>query len=356
MDLWILNYTHECQHAHVWDEITTVCRGLVVDKDWNVVARPFDKFFNLGEPTFDGDIPLSLTEIIARHGKYTIEEKVDGSLGILFKYGNEWVTATRGSFNSDQAKRMIEIMRNSFEKTDKPLDLSSLTYGYTHLFEIIYPENRIVIDYKGEEKLVYLGSRNNETGEYIKIDILMSSFDNPKIYDHLEQNIPNAEGYVLHFDDEFRLKVKFEEYKRLHKILTGLNVHAVWEMMKKSKDMKPLEENVPEEFMIWLKSVRRDLQGRFEDIRFRSAKAFGEISKEVSIGDVDIVDFRREDYLNTQRKLFSAFSQRVRTLDPKIQGIVTMMLKGSMKEFVTQEIWDLVEPTGNVKFKEDEGE
>ncbi|MFB9080967.1 hypothetical protein ACFFWB_26745 [Flavobacterium procerum] len=48
-DLYIYNYTQNAQFERVWNEITIACRGLILDKDLNVVARPFPKFFNLGE-------------------------------------------------------------------------------------------------------------------------------------------------------------------------------------------------------------------------------------------------------------------------------------------------------------------
>jgi hypothetical protein len=74
LPLTIWNYSEKVQYEGLWDEITLMCRGLVTDKDGNVVARPFKKFFNLEEgkhtPTSDFDVYM----------------KLDGSLGILFNY------------------------------------------------------------------------------------------------------------------------------------------------------------------------------------------------------------------------------------------------------------------------------
>ena len=47
--LWIYNYTVEAQYERVWNDITLQCRGLILGHDYAVVARPFGKFFNLGE-------------------------------------------------------------------------------------------------------------------------------------------------------------------------------------------------------------------------------------------------------------------------------------------------------------------
>ena len=48
-DLFIYNYSPKAQYERVWNEVTMMCRGLILDADYNIVARPFKKFFNLGE-------------------------------------------------------------------------------------------------------------------------------------------------------------------------------------------------------------------------------------------------------------------------------------------------------------------
>jgi RNA ligase len=44
LPLRIYNYTEQCQEDGEWDEITLQARGLVVDLQGNVVARPFKSF------------------------------------------------------------------------------------------------------------------------------------------------------------------------------------------------------------------------------------------------------------------------------------------------------------------------
>jgi RNA ligase len=118
LPLTIWNYTPEVQYGQLWDEITLQCRGLIVDNEGNVVARPFKKFFNTEE------------------GKHTptpefeVFEKMDGSLGILFYYQKEWVFATRGSFTSDQSKKAYELLEK--------YPIENLDKKNTYLFEIIY--------------------------------------------------------------------------------------------------------------------------------------------------------------------------------------------------------------------------
>ena len=59
LDLWIYNYTPKCMYEKKWDNITMSCRGLILDKNGNVIARPFKKFFNYEEYLSENkDLPL----------------------------------------------------------------------------------------------------------------------------------------------------------------------------------------------------------------------------------------------------------------------------------------------------------
>ena len=75
-DLWIYNYTNKTQWEKHWNDWTLRCRGLIMDEKYNIIARPFEKFFNLGE--IDHDIP---------NLPFEVTEKMDGSLIIWFSRG-----------------------------------------------------------------------------------------------------------------------------------------------------------------------------------------------------------------------------------------------------------------------------
>jgi RNA ligase len=120
LDLWIWNYNPSVQYERLWDDITMQCRGLVTNSQGEIVARPFTKFFNYEELTPE-EIPNEY---------FDVYEKMDGSLGILFKYQNEWILATRGSFTSPQSIKGRELLEKY------PLD--KLDKNNTYLFEIIY--------------------------------------------------------------------------------------------------------------------------------------------------------------------------------------------------------------------------
>src|SRR3954469_17993310 len=143
LPLLIHNYTEKAQYENVWNAATLACRGLVVSRDGRVLARPFAKFFNHGQP---GAPELDLD------GPVAVTDKADGSLGVLFPTPDGWAVATRGSFDSEQARHATKVWRSRYAGSFQPPE------GLTLLFEIIYPGNRIVLDYGDLDDLVLLGA------------------------------------------------------------------------------------------------------------------------------------------------------------------------------------------------------
>ena len=245
LPLTIWNYSESVQYEKKWDEITLSCRGLVTDNEGNVVARPFKKFFNIEENKH------TPTE------EFDVYEKMDGSLGILFNYKGEWVLATRGSFTSDQSVKGTELLQK--------YDYNRLNPDYTYLFEIIYPENRIVCTYDFED-LVLLGMIHTKDGDEVNIhsgneDIrfknllnnlgfnIVKKYDGISDYSYLKQTISNnREGFVVKFSNGDRMKIKGEEYLRLHKIMTNLSTTGVWEVLSTGGKLEDYLKDVPDEF------------------------------------------------------------------------------------------------------------
>ena len=261
LPLSIYNYSRTCQYDRLWDGVTLNCRGLVLDNEGNVVAKPFPKFFNMEELS-DTEIPKESFEVF---------EKMDGSLGIFFHYEGEWYMATRGSFTSEQSIKGMEIAKR------EGLDRKCVP-GFTYLFEIIYPENRIVVDYGTDERLVLLSIVNPEGNEIPYNEIEMDGWDIVNRYDGvndfktLKEMISNdAEGYVIRFSRGMRMKIKGDEYVRLHKILTNFSTTDIWELMRTKGNMNEFLERVPDEFDNWVKGVVSDLNDKFYKLQNKAA-------------------------------------------------------------------------------------
>lgn len=120
----IYNYSRKCQFNKSWDDITLNMRGTILDNKGNLIASAFSEFFNYEE----------VIEKIPTKGDYVyVQEKMDGSLGILFYYNNEWHLATKGSFTSEQAKKGMEILKKKYKFFDQ-IFMKHVTY----MVEIIY--------------------------------------------------------------------------------------------------------------------------------------------------------------------------------------------------------------------------
>ncbi len=255
-DLFIYNYTAKAQYERVWNDITLACRGLILDGNYNVVARPFEKFFNLGE----------MENQVVPNEAFEVFEKVDGSLGILYFVDNEAFIATRGSFVSDQAVKATWILQSKYADILRGCDKSK-----TYLFEIIYPENRIVVDYGGMEDLILTAIIDNETGADMPlVDIgfpVVKQYQGIKDISVLKQlEETNREGFVIKYKNGLRLKVKFAEYLRIHRIVTQVSNVSLWEYLSADMPFDEILDRVPDEFYDWVKATSADLVAQFSEI------------------------------------------------------------------------------------------
>ena len=335
LPLSIYNYSRECQYNKEWDDITLNCRGLVLDTEGNVIAKPFPKFFNYEEHTAEGSkLPLIPNE------NFEVYEKMDGSLGIFFYYGGEWHMATRGSFTSEQAIKGMEMMKKyNFEK---------LHTDYTYLFEIIYNENRIVCNYNFED-IVLLGIINTKTGnevnlyndsEDIRIKNIISNigFRIVTLYktwgedwETLKKEISkDNEGYVIRFSGGMRMKIKGDEYVRLHRILTNFSTKDIWELLKNGEPLEPFLDRVPDEFDAWVKEVVRDLQTRYDSI----------------LNDYQTILF---NIWHPDKKLFAEYAKRY-----PHPSLLFSMYDNKKNKCGYDYIWKLLKPKYEKPFKKDE--
>jgi RNA ligase len=269
LPLTIWNYTEKVQYESLWDEVTLATRGLVTDSSGRVVARPFSKFFNLEEGKHQ---PTQEFEVF---------EKMDGSLGIVFVWEGQVVYATRGSFASDQAKWMATW-------GDRYNFSNILVEGYTYLFEIIYPENMIVVNYGGESRLVLLGVIKTDTGEETSwSDLsLVDGWDLVKRYDGVSDYTllkgmveSNREGFVVRFSNGNRVKIKGEEYLRLHRIMTNLSTTAIWEVLSGGGDVLSTLTDIPDEFYDKIHQYSNELMDKYTKLEDEYIWIFELLSK-----------------------------------------------------------------------------
>lgn len=374
-DLLIYNYSPQAQYSKRWNEATLTCRGLILDNSYGIVARPFRKFFNYTEvatPKFVWGSPA------------TLYEKLDGSLGIIYPFDGGYQVATRGSFVSDQASWASDHLVTSWPNFSQPV-------GVTTLVEIIYPDNRIVVDYKGESKLVLLGAVDNETG----VDIPVWEIDwwDGEVAEHYGHHSIDA-AYSLATGNDFvaregvvavwyrpgkpayRLKIKHPEYLRLHRLLTGVSNRTVWlylavsnlkagghtdkkqlcktlkhnpEQIQEILDVSgdPLEsllDNVPDEFYDWVTKTRTSLEDEFHQTLNFAYDVFWDCIKPFTL-DLNSLPAAMEYCKKAGRKEFVA---AVDNCGMKFPGLVFGILDG---RDITPEIWKMIKPERQLPFQ-----
>ena len=315
LPLTIWNYTEKVQYENLWDEVTLMCRGLVTDNKGDIVATPFQKFFNIEEGKFEP------TE------KFEVYEKMDGSLGIVFWYEGKWILATRGSFTSDQAIKGTEIL--------KKYNTDILFRHMTFCFEIIYKENRIVLDYGEDEKLVMLGAFDRWGKDYDISDWDEWGFDVVKKYDGIKDFKElkamvkdDQEGFVVKFSNGDRIKVKGVEYLRLHKIMTNVTTTGVWEYLKNGEDVMELLKDVPDEFYKKIQNYVKDLRYSYFQISEDAGKKFdGKMYGKYN--DKEPIEDRKE------------YAEWVFTQPKHMSGILFRMFD---KKDYSEIIWNIIRP------------
>jgi RNA ligase len=318
-DLLIWNYTPQCQFARAWDEVTMQSRGLITTSDGTIIGRAFPKFFNIEEHT---SLPLE---------PFKVTEKMDGSLLIVTTYQGKVITATRGSFASEQAEMARTIIQKRYSA------FTFLPY-YTYLFEVLYSGNRIVVDYGDMEDIVLLAVIHTETSTEHDIHdpawVHMWPFPVVRHYDGITDiatlkglEEPNKEGFVIRFESGLRVKAKFAEYVRLHKLLTQCNARLLWERLRDNQPIDDLLERVPDEFFAWIKTTCGALQSQYSAIEQASLEVVAQV-----------------------QELPSRKEQAVIVCHSQYSGVVFKMLD---KKPYADVIWKMLKPAAERPFRED---
>jgi len=214
------------------------CRGIKFDLDGKLLARPYHKFFNLGEKE------STQMDVLSKAGKFRedfiIMPKLDGSMIHPILWDDEVWYCTRMGL-TDVAYQAASFVGDKLDPEyeskkwylDFCYDLAHRTL--TPIFEWCSRKQRIVLDYPRDE-LVLTAIRVNETGEYLtrsKMRALAEPYKIPMVglydgsWEGIEkfskevQDIENAEGYVIRWDDDM-VKMKGEWYLRIHRAKDGL--------------------------------------------------------------------------------------------------------------------------------------
>ena len=340
-NLYLYNYNQKTTFERYWNLYTLSCRGLVIDtKAKKIIALPFAKFFNYRELENTRYYQLS-TAINNRN--FDVYEKLDGSLAIGFVYNEQIHWCTRGSFESEQANYLNRYFRNNYTENE----LEDIAFDYTNmtlLAEVIYPDNKIVVDYGGKHRMPLLAIIRNKDGKFLpyadvcheasllKVECVKKYSHYASLHEIVKESSTwthNTEGVVIVYDNGKRIKVKGEQYLTVHKLLYSASVKSKVQAWKDGTT-KELLMGIPEEFRKDYEDLIKLLNLKLENF----IKTINKYYKEILLRELP-------------RKNIFGVCQKYYNLNPFETSLIFKLLDGediteSVREYIYKNYSDFV--------------
>jgi len=220
-------------------------RGLVLDMDKEQpVIVPFKKFRNLNE-TEEYHLH-NIEEMAYNTYDFEISEKLDGSMISVAMYEGKLVVAT-GHHLDPKISMQIGLAEKYI--TQGITDMITSNPDKTFIFELLDRHDPHIVSYKGKDFGLHLiGIRDNKTGHensYLSVQDIANKYKVKTTgiiygkYGHYpKENLKNLwavleklskpqkdlkEGYVVKMDN-FRFKIKYDDYIKVFKTLPGNSV------------------------------------------------------------------------------------------------------------------------------------
>lgn len=222
LDPWEAGLSHDEVHRRL---LRLECRGIKFYPDGYLAARPFHKFFNIGEKEWTQPHVIDWSE------KFVIFEKLDGSMIHPLWLDGEMYFATRMGITEiaeDAKAYALSVANRDYYGLCKVCDYNECT----PLFEWCTsdPYKRIVIKHP-EDKLILTAIRFNRSGQYASraaVEELGKQFCIPVVEQYVgdwggierflahTKALVDSEGYVIDFDGT-KYKTKGDWYLAIHR-------------------------------------------------------------------------------------------------------------------------------------------
>lgn len=268
------------------NKIVRESRGIILDSDddYNIVARPFDKFFNYAEGFAD---PIDWNDA-------TIYEKIDGSIMCLYHYDNAWHVSSSGTPNAGRNVNGFDFtFADLFWKTFNKyhVNLPNPDCDFCFMFELTSPYNKVVVKHM-TESLTLIGARHLLTQEEVSVDVaskflpripVVKSFkmkDLNEVLNCLPDLDPlSQEGYVVCNNSQVnsngnfnRIKIKSPKYVALHHLRDGLNSKKNLTQIVRTGEISEIIAHFPE-----FNVILTDIKAKYDDLISEIEKDYQEI-------------------------------------------------------------------------------
>ena len=263
-------------------------RGITFREDTGeIIALPLHKFWNLNENEYTQLDKLQNKNILR------VTEKYDGSLVYFFMLNNKLYCKTKLNSFAEQANWAMNIVNNN--KILKSSIIELIKNNYTPMFELISPRNQVVIPYT-EEKLKYIGARNmiNGTYNFNYIEgcdpVAEISIDDINVIVNTVKNYYGHEGFVVVFNDHDMIKIKNEEYLKLHRVKSNIlneNTVARLALDEELDDIKNSLFSAELDILEYVCDLEKKVLNSYNNF-IRNARKFYELNKNLTRKDYAI--------------------------------------------------------------------
>ena len=226
-DLTIFNYMPGCDFSN---PLVCEARGIIINRNLDVVCWPFRKFFNVQE-FYAANIDWSTARV---------QDKIDGS---IIKLWYNWLTLSwqLSTMSVIDAKESTLLNGKNFDDLFKSaVNYSDIKWNYlnrftTYIFELVSPDSQVVIHYP-TTKIWHIGTVCNLNGVETEIDI---GVEHPDEYPletlddcmtaveklNTDDNV-KKEGFVVVDGNFNRIKIKSPQYLALHRTVNNHKLSA----------------------------------------------------------------------------------------------------------------------------------
>lgn len=321
------------------------CRGLKFGPDGKTLARPFHKFFNLGEK------PELQPELIDMSRPHVIMEKLDGSMIHPAIVNSEVVLMTRMG-RTDVARKAEALLDEKLRRGVREL----LESGFTPIFEFTAPDNRIIVKYETAE-LQLLSVRQTIAGGYVKqsdvealaaglnvrpVKVYPSNWSSAREFSNYVRAIEGQEGFVIRFDDGLWLKAKGDDYVLKHR--------SVAEIAREKNALALVLTNGVDDLLPLLRAEeQRVLVAYSAAVRARCAEVAGQVKVLVASGAALDQKAFAVEHLRHQSEHMRSLAFMVRRGVTAEAAITELLMKNTSSQTRVDSVRDLIGATWSLR-------
>lgn len=191
-----INFSTVIFENKIWNDLTLKARGLFVDKDTGkIVARSYDKFFNMGE--MEETSPYNLEKNLVYPVK--IREKANGFLGIVSLLDGRVKFFTKTTDSGEHTEYLRECWNLLSHNTKHELVNAMFKHNCSVVFEVIHHSDPHIVEY--DKDCLYLLDFIENSIDTKFLDIKLTNKDKHLLLPKLYKTVTSYKDLVTSLED-----------------------------------------------------------------------------------------------------------------------------------------------------------